>query len=356
MENEISKSEELPQILRGRETNIEILRIISMILIIAHHLSVHGGYNLIGFDNISEFNQALINLFAIGGKLGVNIFVIISGYFLIKSNLKLRKVIKLVAEIFLYSVLIYLIILICKETTFSLSNAKMVFLPIISESYWFVTAYIIMYLLSPFINKCLNNITQTQHLLLIAFLLFLQTILPYLFSNYLGNVGWFITLYAIGAFIKNYSFNLYNNTLLFAAISIVLFILIALFKIFLNINLSEITNPICTICAITTFVTFRSLNIKTNKIINTIASTTFGIYLIHDNYFLRPILWTKLLKCPQYATTNDFWWFSILVIMAIFIICVIVDLCRIYLLEKPFMFGVDKLLNVIKNKLAKREK
>ena len=62
---------------KSRECNFELLRIISMLMIIMHHYVIHN--NLI---NIGIFqNKVIAIFFAIGGKVGVNLFIMISGYY-----------------------------------------------------------------------------------------------------------------------------------------------------------------------------------------------------------------------------------------------------------------------------------
>lgn len=81
----IQKKEE--NIGKQRNSSFELLRIVSMILIIAHHYSVHGGWV---YDyNILSTNKLFIDLLSIGGKLGVNCFVVITGFFLVVLNLNL---------------------------------------------------------------------------------------------------------------------------------------------------------------------------------------------------------------------------------------------------------------------------
>lgn len=92
--------------MKKRQSNIELLRIISMILILAHHFSVHGGFNIL--KTSFTINRLWIQFLQFGGKIGVNIFVIISGYFLITSKgIKISKVLKLWLQLFFYSVSIY---------------------------------------------------------------------------------------------------------------------------------------------------------------------------------------------------------------------------------------------------------
>ena len=90
----------------SRNSNIELLRIIAMIMIIAHHFSVHGEFYY-GAERVTV-TRLWVQFLAMGGKIGVNIFILISGYFLIcASDIKTSKVIRLWLQVFSYSVAIY---------------------------------------------------------------------------------------------------------------------------------------------------------------------------------------------------------------------------------------------------------
>lgn len=98
--------------LAPRQSNIELLRIVAMLMIIAHHFVVHGGFEF-STDTITA-NRLWVQFIQMGGKIGVNIFVLISGYFLISTpTVKLEKVLKLWIQIFTYSFLIFIIFVIC---------------------------------------------------------------------------------------------------------------------------------------------------------------------------------------------------------------------------------------------------
>ena len=79
-----------------RESNIELLRIVSMVLIIMHHFSVHGTFP---FTPELTFNKVFLQVFGLGGKAGVVAFVMITGYFMVSSSFKLHKFGKLVGQI-----------------------------------------------------------------------------------------------------------------------------------------------------------------------------------------------------------------------------------------------------------------
>lgn len=91
---------------KERDSSFELLRIFSMLLIVMHHYSVHGG-----FDFMIPFNLNLyfVQCLDMGGKLGVNLFVLISGYFLCRSEFRLKRIIKLELEVIFYSLIIGLL-------------------------------------------------------------------------------------------------------------------------------------------------------------------------------------------------------------------------------------------------------
>lgn len=51
---------------RKRNSNIELLRIISMLLIVSHHFSVHGDFD--SLDSITMFNKVWLQFIQLGGK------------------------------------------------------------------------------------------------------------------------------------------------------------------------------------------------------------------------------------------------------------------------------------------------
>lgn len=71
-----------------RNSNFEILRIISMIMIIAHHYAVHG---FVSNDLEYSFNRYIVGILSLGGKLGNTIFILISGYFMVNSRITKKK-------------------------------------------------------------------------------------------------------------------------------------------------------------------------------------------------------------------------------------------------------------------------
>lgn len=331
-----------------RDSRFEILRIICMVLIIMHHFACHGGWTKTSID--TTVNQGVLDFFIIGGKLGVNVFVLISGYFLSQSKFKLKKVLQLIAQILFFSISIYLILLIFGQTTLNWNSLRCAIFPL-NYGNWFMPYYLIMYCLSPFINVIINNIDSKKHLYLVLFLTILQIFIPAIFgATFFSNTAWFITLYLIAAYIRLYPNKIFDS-FKFNLISFVfLFVLIAVLNIFVGYNAWSTTHLACVCCSITLLLTFKnSKEIKSN-IINIISSTTLGIYLLHDNVLFSPILWKKLLCCPSHFSLPwyQFLLFAICCIIIIFISCFIIDILRQLLFNATY-----KLFKKIKERKQK---
>lgn len=305
-----------------RRSSLELLRIICMIFIVAHHFGVHGGY---GNMEMSFFNQFVICLLSAGGKLGVNIYVLISGYFLINSKFNIMRIVKTVGLTAFYSATIYLIFsLATPGFEFSFDELLDNVFVVRNSAYWFVTCYVAMVILSPFINKLIYALSEKEHISLILVLLFMQVAFPHSRAYIsLSQTAWFVTLYIIASYIRLYPKKQFNDRRITGIASLVLCIVIGAWS-----ATTGLTNIVCLLGAISLFMFFNSLNIKTNRFINLISKTTFGIYLIHDNDFVRVFIWQKLFNCPFHAGQKTFWLFSAVAVIVVFVACSLIELIR----------------------------
>lgn len=97
---------------KRRTSNFELLRIILMILIVAHHYIVNSGViQVINESNSFEIKNIIALCCGGYGKIAINIFVLITGYFMCKSKFKISKWLKLYLEILFYKLLFYFIFL-----------------------------------------------------------------------------------------------------------------------------------------------------------------------------------------------------------------------------------------------------
>lgn len=140
---------------RTRQCNFELLRIVCMIMIILSYYCYHGGILFQGDGVIIIFAQLL----KLGGKLGVTGFVLITGYFMCEKQFKLSSVFKVGLQTIFYSVLM-LIVCFAQNKSIGLFYLPKLIFSLIYNTYWFVTAYIGMYLLILFLNIVVKTINR----------------------------------------------------------------------------------------------------------------------------------------------------------------------------------------------------
>ncbi|MEF2761471.1 MAG: acyltransferase family protein [Ligilactobacillus salivarius] len=126
--------------MKRRSSNLELLRILSMFMIVVHHFAFHGTFD---FKTITNTNQgALLATLILEsfGKVGVAIFVLIGAYFLVEKSFSFKRVMNLVILTSFYSIIIYIILRVLK---FGIPNdylwTKIIFPYPIPTNYWFVT-------------------------------------------------------------------------------------------------------------------------------------------------------------------------------------------------------------------------
>lgn len=347
-----------------RNSNFELLRIIAMLLIVFHHSIVHGLLNnsidINGSGNAVAFQTWLTaysgELIAMLGKVAVAVFVMISGYFLVNSSAKgkktLKKVLLLVTQVCFYSLLIYLIALFLNWINPSdLSAKQQAFFPFFYNTYWFATEYLLLYLIYPYINVALHNITRIQHRNLILIGIITFTFIPMIIPNFIdygsyGEVVLFALYYVIGGYLRLYDLKneKFRGIVLFVCGSIILSLIMFYYNYMGGISnnqqyfaksfvLAGQYSFIVVFIAMGVMMLFKHINLGQNRIINTIAATTFGVYLIHDNPIMEQIIWMKWLNMPSLLTPNvgHFLLKIIIACPLIFIICSVIDFVRINL-------------------------
>ncbi len=344
-----------------RNSAIELLRIISMIMIIFHHFALHGKFV---WTDIS-LSRFWYNFIYMGGKVGVDVFILISGYFLIADKgplFNVRKIIKLIGEVLFYSIVIFVIFWLFGYNVFddgvgSLVSIIYAIFPITFSKWWFVSAYFVLYLIHPFLNKLLLSINKRKYQTLIILLVIMWSVIPtFLHSSYASNdFIWFVTLYIIAGYARIYGFNSKLTTKSYAILWIIFSFLTYLSTVvltFLSTKWSFIVGhegyfagqeKISTLLiSLSLFMMFATMKMKYHKWINVIASATFGVYLIHDHPFVRSFLWMDLFKNASFANSLLLIPYSIFAVFSVYLICTIIDLLRQYLIERPVMSLVNK--------------
>lgn len=89
---------------------------------------------------------------------------------------------------------------------------------------------------------------------------------------------------------------------------------------------------------VSAFLFFKNIKIGYNKIINTIAASTFGVLLIHANSnTMRRWLWEDTFNNVGAYESGDAVIHAVVSVILIYAVCTVIDIFRIKLLEVPLM-------------------
>ena len=137
---------------KKRNPNLDLLRIVSMLLIIWLHSIDHHSGVIEAADKAGGVIGLYIRVVFMLVQICVNCYVLISGYFLVKSTFRLQKLVALWIEVVFYSFTIKLIFMLTGYTPFSAVSLVSCLVPVFTGRYWFITIYFGLYLISPFLN------------------------------------------------------------------------------------------------------------------------------------------------------------------------------------------------------------
>lgn len=348
-----------------RQSNFELLRIVSMLLIVTYHYSIEAFFIPEGEE--VTFNVLFLHAIGFGGPLGVDMFVLISGYFMVNQNFKPMKAVRLWMRCLFVPGFFAVFCLIRGET--SIRAALSVLFTPVNLSYWFITSYFLMFLLSDFINAMIHSISRKALLAVIGILAAIYTVLPTCLGLRLDTsvLGFFILLYLIAAYIRLYSPKVLTSKHCLAAGIILHLLCNAAAGVFLYLGPSwpilarlanrmrEMRDLTVVICAVLVFCGFKNLDIGRSKIINTLGASTLGVYLVHSNNFTDHMLWVKIMKSPGYLYSDKLVLFSLVAVAAEYLISTAVDMVYLYALEGKVMRCAEKGINFCTRRVARSE-
>ncbi len=361
---------------KERDSRYELLRIVSMLLIILWHIIQHTN----ALNNSSGTFHYLISFVFILISVHVNSFVMITGYYQYNKKVKYKKVLYLLGVVLFYNIayeIINIYVLHKYVTPLDILEDTSI---LNLNNYWFINYYIILYLISPLLNKFIEHTTKKEHknILIIMFICF--DLIPFItgqkaFSNNGLTIIGFIFIYIVGAYFAKYPiresecFKKFSNNKLR-----VTFLVLFLFTSFLNFinyqfgeslatsnneilrRVSDIitsqiigySNPFLFFQTIFYFLYFGELNIK-SKIINSIGKITFGVYLVHENKVVYNNLYSKIFAPITNNTPSRVFFKMIVIAIIIFVASIIVEYIRKGI---TILLGKLKIVKRIKVKLS----
>lgn len=342
-----------------RDTNIELCRIICMLFVVLHHYAIHGGsFNLPVLNTNRIYSLFLIP----GGKLGFDCFLAISCWFLVDQEFRTKRFIKMWLLVWFYSVT-FSIITFLMGGYFTFENWFSIFLPISGNSHGFASAYLSLYLLLPFLAKMTDKLTKYQARWLMILLFFFEVITQLVgaYTHYYQKLASellvFILCYVIALNLKRWPLKITQNKHVMLTVFISIWLLLWLLQYsyvkhpenqllaYLKGTMEDESSISNLLGGFAFFLFFKNIKMKHNWFINTLATGTFGILLIHDHNFFRYVFWDKVIHTPDLYYSSNLIPHSIIAALWIFIMGFVIDKLREFCLERNIL--KSKLLNQI---------
>lgn len=350
---------------KTRQANFELLRILAMLMVITMHYLSKGNVIVSMAKDGSALNLTawLIEAFCI---VAVNVYVLISGYFLVEVQWKLSKVLWLTAQIWFYSIgvpIVCFILNIGEVRTWGLYDWLNVILPLQNEHYWFATAYVIFYLFSPVLAIGIKHISKKQLEGIIFFLLVVfsgfKSIFPVLLATdrYGNEFGWFMCLFLIAGYIRFYGIPFLNTAkksyMLYSMFVFVIWGTSVILGIISRKGLPfsyamdmlySYNHVLVLLASVALFQAFRYIQIPTgiwSNMICRIAPFTFGVYLLHENIAVRQ-LWQSWFGVEKVKDSFAVFPHLLITVLTVFTIGVCVDFVRNYLFQKIAKIRIRK--------------
>ena len=279
-----------------RDSNLELARIVAMLLV----LVVHACFRALGWPSHIELMEVpgftitkiLVESLSI---VCVNLFVLISGWYGI--HFKIKKLANLFFSVIFFSVLVYGLMISLGVEHLGVKGVASIFM--FTEDYWFIKSYIVLMFISPVLNKFIETSTQKQLLTVVVSLLAFQTAYGWTDAAMEFKFGCsalsFMVLYLLARYIRLYADKFRNIGKIAFIVGYIISCLItasmALFSLKYPIfddALSYVyayTNPFTIFVSVCLLLFFSKLRFK-SKLINTVASSCFSVYLLHTSPFL----------------------------------------------------------------------
>jgi len=340
--------------------SVQLLRVVLIYLIILHHVILHGTGLIEVLGTKSAFNQEIIpSLIFLGFSAAApNCFFFISGFFGI--HFKTKRFIGLIATAQLYAGLVYVGTALFNKEAVGFGDAIKALFPIPSDIWWFLGVYLMIYAFSGIINRGIESLPANQVFLAIGTIYVFSNIFGYVFSHntFGANTGLSfvngLVIYMIGRSmavhvdvekrIKKIPFTAIGLLYVFTSLVIGAGTTIGWIKASSvgAFRILDYRNPLLLITAILLVILFLKIDLKRDQQVSgpitvKLSATVIGIYLIHEHYLLRPIIYQQLLQVKSYHQIQPFY-ILLFYAAAILVVAGMLELARQFIWKKIISF------------------
>ncbi len=340
--------------MRKRNSAFEIMRIFGMFLITFEHAIMNFNQEL--YPPLSSVDNVARVVLAFAAP-AVNIFFLLTGYFAESRKARYESVARIWIKLILYSGVVYLIVTFLHGKSVIYKDLFMYLTPVFSKRYWFMTVYIVLALLMPYIARLAESLNQSSFLVMLAILLIFFCIHPTFIpvARTLDGTGgcgiiWAITLAFIGCYIRKYSIPYVSK--LTVRVLILAYILISLMIFISNILIirwgiaqgvtsrgnfyvnNSVTVLIQSVVLFSLFLRLAEKNLV-SKGINYIAKHVLSVYLIAGHPLLIYNIWNEVFHTQQFLPIlGDYLLVTACAVIVIMVVCILIDSLADLLLNK----------------------
>lgn len=301
--------------MKDRYSGVDITKIVCMWMIVSIHALNHGGIlNLLEPFTVEYY--IVYSYYALT-FVANNIFILISGYFLINQEFNVRKFISLWSQVAFYTILGFIFLILYKWVYLGESIIEIIkygipfLLPVSGGVYWFFSCYLLLYLMSPVLNQIKNLKKNYLFTLIIVCLCVFSVAVPVINILRGGDVFGvqdgkslisFILLYLIGGVLRIHYPNITNLNIKWLILSGLAFIALLPLSRFITDGITERQTAFAEFLyvdtsfpALAASICFFLAGLSCHKKViwcRTLASFTGDIYLAHENYAWFPLIWS----------------------------------------------------------------
>lgn len=339
---------------KERNTGVELLRIVSMLMVIILHILGQGGILGEAAREPRHAEYAAAYLLETCAYMATNCYALISGYAGADGHFRYARMLETQARVWFYTILITAGFCIAMPGIFAASLVKNALFPAMTGQYWYYTAYFGLMLFMPALQCLTAHLTKKQFRSLIVSIILLFSVLPALFVSdiFLTSNGyslwWLMALYLTGAYMKKYGIPFLKKT----GYAVFLYFLCVLITwgiweaeacgagIPLP-NLLQYTSPAMLLAGMSLLSAFAGMRLpkRLQRAVSVCAPLSFSVYLIHAH----PLVWTYLLEGRFASLAHEPAYVLVLYVIGtaagIYMVCTVIDAVRAWLFR---LCGVRK--------------
>lgn len=333
---------------RSRRVEFELLRILAMAGVVMNHvinygLDIYGDFRVDTSSPAGAIAWSLLEILKLMALPSVNCYILITGYFMIdRTELRLKGIWKVWSTTWFYAVGIYLLCVFLDIVSFDGKELLRHATPLLSNDYWFVTSYLALLLLAPFISWALQHISKRQYQVALAVggVICFQPLLGWLLMDK-QQILLFIYLFMIGGYIRKYADRALSMRQAMLAFVVTIAVMFA-YTLYKNertgcslfvVHAMSYYGLVLPLSVAIFYIAkaWRIENGKIRKVILFLAPLSFAVYIIHTQSIVHNWLWAESADLLSRSNECVLPLLCIAITVGVFVVCVLVDYVRVSL-------------------------